>query len=109
MRMNASGRGLVSNCREGGGSREILQYLARHLKVRRHSGGCRCSVDWRHHIDQTVHELSKVLDFLAARDFIVECRGPDTRLYHKISRQKLERSPAFWERLNLGRFRVECG
>ena len=80
----------LSSDGEGRLARAILQYLSRHPEAKDTREGI--STWWLQgqQIEQTVHELSKALDFLVARDFIVESRGPDLRPYYKINQQQLE-------------------
>jgi hypothetical protein len=78
-------------------ARAILQYLSIHPEAMDTQEGI--STWWlqRQRIEQTVNELSKALEFLVARDFIIECRGPDLRPYYKINQQQLEEIARFLE------------
>jgi hypothetical protein len=85
----------ASSADESRMARAILQYLSLHPEAKDTQEGI--STWWlqRQQIEQTVNELSKVLAFLAAREFIVECRGPDLRPYYKINRRQLEQIARF--------------
>jgi hypothetical protein len=76
-------------------ARAILQYLSLHPEAKDTQEGI--STWWlqRQQIEQTLNELTKALDFLVARDFIVEFRGPDLRPYYKINQQQLEQIARF--------------
>lgn len=90
--MNRDG---VSSADESRVARAILQYLSLHPEAKDTQEGI--STWWlqRQQIEQTVNELSKALDFLVARDFIVQCRGPDLRPYYKINQQQLQQIVRF--------------
>ena len=78
-------------------ARAILQYLSLHPAAMDTQEGI--STWWlqRQRIEQTVNELSKALEFLAARDFIIECRGPDLRPYYKVNQQQVDEIARFLE------------
>lgn len=78
-------------------ARAILEYLSRYPGAKDTQEGI--STWWLQgqQIEQTVNELSKAVNFLVARAFIVECRGPDLRPYYKINQQELEGIARFLE------------
>ena len=92
--MNRDG---LSSSEESRLARAILQYLSLHPEAKDTQEGI--SIWWlqRQQIEQTVNELSKTLNFLVARDFIVECRGPDLRPYYKINQRQREEIARFLE------------
>ena len=82
---------------EPGIARLILQYLYRHP----HAKDTReAIVSWwlqQQQIEQAVEVVSRALDFLVIRDFIVEQRGPDLRAYYKINERRLAEIARFLE------------
>ncbi len=72
-------------------ARAVLQYLSRYPEAKDTQEGITTWWLQGHRIEQTVRALSEVLEFLVARDLILECRGPDSRPYYRInSRQREE-------------------
>jgi hypothetical protein len=73
----------------------ILEYLCRHPEAIDTQDGIATWWLQGHQIEQTVHAMSKALEFLVARAFIVECRGPDSRPYYKLNHQQHEEIARF--------------
>ena len=78
----------VSSFEDSRLARIILQYLSRYPQAKDTQEGITTWWLQRHRIEHTVQMFSSALEFLVARDLIVECRGPDLRPYYRINPQQ---------------------
>ncbi len=66
----------------------ILQYLLQHPDAKDTREGIATWWVRRQQIRETAHKVSRALELLVARDLITECRGPDQRLYYRLSQKQ---------------------
>jgi hypothetical protein len=74
---------------ESGLARAILEYLSRHPQAKDTREGIATWWLQQQQIEQAVRRISRVMEFLASRNFIIERRGPDLRVYYELNQQHL--------------------
>ena len=70
-------------------ARAILEYLSRHPQAKDTREGIATWWLQQQQIQYAVRQISRVMEFLASRDFIVERRGRDLRVYYELNQQHL--------------------
>ncbi len=78
-------------------ARAILEYLSRHPQAKDTREGIATWWLQQQHIEQAVRRISRVMEFLASRDFLVKRRGPDLRVYYELNQRRLEEIGHFLE------------
>jgi hypothetical protein len=78
-------------------ARAILEYLSRHPHAKDTREGIATWWLQQQQIEQAVMRISRVMEFLASRDFLVKRRGPDLRVYYELNQRRLAEIGHFLE------------